>query len=94
MEIKIKLNNNKHRYQVFEIINLFYSFTHILFVEDDSWDFNIVIYENAMEIEDSESTHQMEFQSGLTKNENIKKIVFLYFGRRIKKDLPWGLWLE
>ncbi|HBC96952.1 MAG TPA: coproporphyrinogen dehydrogenase HemZ [Clostridium sp.] len=90
MEIKIKLNNNKHRYQVFEIINLFYSFTHIIFVEDDSWDFNIVIYENAMEIEDSESTHQMEFQSGLTKNENIKKIVFLYFGRRIKKDLPWG----
>ncbi|CAB1251411.1 coproporphyrinogen III oxidase [Clostridium sp. MT-14] len=90
MEIRIKLNSNRYRYVIFEIVNLFYDFKRIIFVKDENWDFNIVILENIVAIKDRESSYRVEFQNGLTENENIKKIVFLYFNERIQKNLPWG----
>ncbi|MEY8000329.1 coproporphyrinogen III oxidase [Clostridium sp. Mt-5] len=90
MKIKVKLNPNIYRYQIFQIINLFYDFTDIVFVEDKDWDFNIMILENIMLIEDKQGIHKTEFQSDLTDNENVRKIVFLYFSQNIDRNLPWG----
>ena len=45
MKIKIKLNNMKYRYDVYQIINIFFSLSDIEFVEEN-WDFNIELNED------------------------------------------------
>ncbi|MCI1944285.1 coproporphyrinogen III oxidase [Clostridium luticellarii] len=90
MKIKVKLNPDRYRYQVFQIINLFYELTDIIFVKDENWDFRIEEIQNTISVEDRQSIHKIKFQNDLTDNENIKKAVFLYFSQRIKRRLPWG----
>ncbi|WP_368491166.1 coproporphyrinogen III oxidase [Clostridium sp. BJN0013] len=90
MEVKVKLNCQKHRYHIFQIINLFYEFSHIIFVEEDNWDFNIEILKNKVIIKHDNETYEAEFESCLKEKENIRKIIFLYFSNIVHKKLPWG----
>ncbi|MFL0194382.1 coproporphyrinogen III oxidase [Clostridium sp. WILCCON 0269] len=90
MEIKVKLNSKNRRYQVFQIINLFYEFSSIIFVDDDNWDFNIEILKNKIIIKHSSDICEMGFENHLSDMDNIRKVILLYFKSRIHKNLPWG----
>lgn len=90
MEVKVKLNCERHRYHIFQIINLFYEFSNIIFVEKDNWDFNIEILIDRVIIKHDNEIYEGKFESGLKEKENIRKIIFLYFSDRTCKKLPWG----
>ncbi|OAA91851.1 Oxygen-independent coproporphyrinogen-III oxidase 2 [Clostridium ljungdahlii] len=90
MEIKVKLNSKEYRYHIFQMINLFYDFADINFVEDESWNFNIELLQNEVIIDDKNDICKMQFESGLSERENIKKAAFLYFTNKTGKTLPWG----
>ncbi|APM40367.1 coproporphyrinogen III oxidase [Clostridium kluyveri] len=90
MEVKVKLNCEKHRYHIFQIINLFCEFSNIIFVEKDNWDFNIEILVDRVIIKHDNEIYEGKFESCLKEKENIRKIIFLYFSDRTCKKLPWG----
>lgn len=90
MEVKVKLNCDKYRYHVFQIINLFYEFSNIVFVEKNNWDFNIEILSDKVIIKHHSEVYQGKFDSCLKEKENIRKIIFLYFSDKTCKKLPWG----
>ncbi|BAH07819.1 coproporphyrinogen III oxidase [Clostridium kluyveri] len=90
MEVKVKLNCERYRYHIFQIINLFYEFSNIIFVEKDNWDFNIEILIDRVIIKHDNEVYEGKFESCLKEKENIRKIIFLYFSDRTCKKLPWG----
>lgn len=88
--MKVKLNYHKYRYSVFQIINLFYEFANIIFVEGDNWDINIEISINKIKIISDNGTYEYEFENHLAEKENIRKAIFLHFSNITHKKFPWG----
>ncbi|MCB2288971.1 coproporphyrinogen III oxidase [Clostridium sp. CS001] len=92
--IKVKLNNVEYRYDVFQIINLFFFFPDIKFVEEDS-NYNINVKENTVEMYcDLPHCSFPEFKYSINKSnklkDEVKKAVFLWFFKITGKELPWG----
>lgn len=85
--IKIVLNNEKFRYDIYQIVNLYYGFQDIKFV-DDYGDFYINIDENSMEIKGITLEKTYEFKNNI--KDNVKEGVFRYFRDLTNKNLPWG----
>ena len=104
--INIVLNNHAYRYDVYQIVNLFYDFTEFVFQEENSMqektivmqkdkiisndDFIINIFENSMEMEFRGSKDILYYEDSLTIKANVKKILFLYLTKLTDKYLPWG----
>lgn len=92
--IKVKLNNAEFNYDVFQIINLFFAFSDIKFVEE-SYDYNINIKEDVIEMHCNLSDCNFsDFKYSISKSnkfkEEVKKAVFLWFLKITGKELPWG----
>ena len=87
MELKIKLNDLKYRYDVYQMFNIYYSLEEIKFEEDGDYIINIE--------EDKVSFSYNEFYSECNIEENIKEdIKRLIFSslREITGDYyPWGI---
>lgn len=89
MSIKIKLNEMKQRYDVYQMVNIFFSFSDIDFVEEN-WDYNIELGEGQIVIWDKESSREFKLNKKLTYKEDIKKSIFQYFTEKTGKLMPWG----
>lgn len=89
MKINIKLNNEAYRYDVFQIVNMFYGFSDIDFV-DENWNYNIEILQDRILIENKTLTKEFNLEDSLNVKENVKKAVFLYFTSITNKEMPWG----
>lgn len=89
MSVKIQLNNLNYRYEVYQIVNLFYNLEEIEFVEAEA-DYFISINENFMNIGDEDTCHKYEFTEDLSLKDQIKKYVYMYFSEKNYIDLPWG----
>lgn len=91
MKISIKLNNMNYRYDVYLMVNIFYTSVDVEFV-DNNWDFYIDVNEKSVIVKDKEEELHREyfFESDLTHKENIKKFIFKYFSERSGKVMPWG----
>lgn len=89
--IKIKLSDMKYRYDVFLMINLFFSFIDIDFGDED-WDLAIDIERDRVLIKgkDDEQVFNYEINEGCKPSEEIKKSIFIYLRERTQKVLPWG----
>lgn len=87
--IKIKLNEEKYRYQVYHIFSLFYFNEEILFQELDC-NYDILIHENYLEINEIDKKNNFQFEDELTIKENIKKIIYTFLKDKEAKDFPWG----
>ena len=87
--IKVKLNNTKFNYDVYQIINLFFLFADIKFVEEN-YDFNIEVEEDIVRIQ--KGTESFEYVVGKTYKlkDEVKKAVFIYFSKHTTNQLPWG----
>ncbi|MGH4051377.1 MAG: coproporphyrinogen III oxidase [Clostridium sp.] len=87
--IKVKLNNKQFNYDVFQIINLFFFFPDIKFVDED-YDFNIIIKENTIEIQNDLEKFEYIINKDYKPKDEVKKAVFLFFSKSTTLDLPWG----
>jgi hypothetical protein len=87
--IKVKLNNSKFNYDVYQIINLFYLFPEIKFVEED-YDYKIEITEDVVEVIYGTDNYVHRINKAHTIKEEVKKAIFLYFSKNTTTKLPWG----
>ncbi|WP_346935065.1 coproporphyrinogen III oxidase [Clostridium sp.] len=89
--IKVKLSNMNFRYDVFLMINLFFSFINIEFVNEE-FDLSIDIDEEAgnIIIKGSEGFFNYEINRNYKLSEEVKKSLFIYLRNITGKVLPWG----
>ncbi len=89
--IKVKLSNMNFRYDVFLMINLFFSFINIEFVNEE-FDLSIEIDEETgnIIIKDNEELFNYEINRNYKPSEEVKKALFIYLRKVTGKFLPWG----
>ena len=88
MEIKIKLNDEKYRYDVYQMFNIFFTFQDISFVKEGE-DFCVSINGDYMELfKDQEILFEGNIKDG--KKEEIKKSIFTALSNLTGEKYPWG----
>jgi len=87
--IKVKLNNTQFNYDVFQIINLFFFFPDIKFVEEN-YDYNIEVKENVIKLQKGSESFEYLVNKSYKLKDEVKKAVFLYFSKNTTLELPWG----
>lgn len=86
---KIRLNDSKFRYDVYQIANLFYDSTDIEFLEE-GYDFYVWIKTKSIVCGDEFSFIELPILENSPIKEMIKKTVFKYLYNKTGKELPWG----
>ncbi len=89
MKLKVNLNDMQYRYDVYQILNIYYNFYDIIFDNED-YDMKIEITDEGMYIKKEENEIKYEKDTSLAKKEWIKKFLFLYLKSITNKNLPWG----
>lgn len=87
--INVYLSNIQFRYDVYQIINLFYSNEEIRFVENQGH-INLLIDNNSVEIFSNNFKKNFAFEKELKFKENLKLSLFKFLEEATKKKLPWG----
>lgn len=87
--IRIKLNNSDFRYEVYQMFNLFYSFSEIEFTETE-YDYFINITNYKVLIKSNVDSVEVALSEEADNKEQIKKVIFKYFSEKTKAELPWG----
>lgn len=87
--MKIKINNNKFRYDIYHIVSLFFDYSEVEIVEDDS-DYSIEVLDDSVKISSSHNVQRHSFEEGLTLSQNIKKGIYLFFKEKNNISIPWG----
>ncbi|MGV8980411.1 coproporphyrinogen III oxidase [Clostridium sp.] len=87
--INVKLNNKEFNYDVYQIINLFFLFPDIKFVEEN-YDYNIEVKEDVIDIQKGSESYEYIINKSYKLKEEVKKAVFLYFSKHTTDELPWG----
>ncbi|MCM0648792.1 coproporphyrinogen III oxidase [Clostridium swellfunianum] len=87
--IKVFLNNLYFRYDVYQIINLFYALEDIKFVEEDE-DVRILVEQDDILISFNDDQLSYLFNIEFNKKETVKLAVFNYLKNKTGKDFPWG----
>lgn len=86
--IKIKINDEKFKYDIYNIFKLF--FHEIEFIENENYDFNIFVANNNLKIIDKNTEKICDFDEQLTIKENIKKILYNCLSYKTGSKIPWG----
>lgn len=102
MYINIKMNDEKYRYHVYQIFNIFYTFDDIKVNEDKDFNYEVEIgsitddkipsfdkFENVMRIKTSEYEESYSLTSDNI-NQEIKRCVFKFLSKTLNKHYPWG----
>ena len=87
--IKVKLNNSEFNYDIFQVINIFFTLQDIKFVQED-YDYNIDIKEDIVDIQGSFGEFKYRINKSYKLKEEVKKAIFLYFSKTTGQELPWG----
>ena len=87
--IRVSLNDMKYRYDIFLMINLYFSFINIEFVED-KYDIAIEINDKSIDIKGIYNDFQYSINENYKMSEEVKKAVFNYLKKGTGKVLPWG----
>ena len=72
MEIKIKLNDMKYRYDVYQMFNIYFPLDEIKFLDDGDYIVNIL--DNKVEFINSDYYKETEISENI--KEDIKRLVF------------------
>ncbi len=89
MKLKVNLNDMQYRYDVYQILNIYYNFYDIIFDNED-YDMKIEITDEGMYIKKEENEIKYEKDTSLVKKEWVKIFLFLYLKSITNKNLPWG----
>lgn len=87
MEIKIKLNNMKYRYDVYQMFNIYFPLDEIKFLDDGDYIVNIL--DGKIEFKYGEYYNQSKILENI--KEDIKKLVFSSLKELTKEEYPWGI---
>lgn len=92
MKININLNELAYRYQIYQIVNIFYPFSEINFNSSDFYDININvnISEDLVIIEDKLNKDEFNLKNEFAKKEVIKNHLYLFLSLKTGKSFPWG----
>ena len=77
MKLRINLNDMQYRYDVYQILNIYYNFYDIIFDNED-YDMKIEITDEGMYIKKEEDEIKYKKDADLAKKEWVKKFLFLY----------------
>lgn len=87
MEIKIKLNNLKYRYDVYQMFNIYFSLDEIKFVDDGEYVVEV--------LEDKVTFTYKNFYKDVKVSEkikdDIKRLVFISLKELTNEEYPWGI---
>lgn len=87
MEIKIKLNNMKYRYDVYQMFNIYFPLDEIKFLDDGDYIVNIL--DGKIEFKYGEYYNESKILENI--KEDIKKLVFSSLKDLTKEEYPWGI---
>lgn len=87
MEIKIKLNDMKYRYDVYQMFNIYFPLDEIKFLDDGDYIVNIL--EEKIEFKYCEYYNESKILENI--KEDIKKLVFSSLKELTKEEYPWGI---
>lgn len=89
MIINIALSDLKYRYDVYQMFNLFYPFSELVFKEE-KWDYRIQIKDNKFIIENKEESSEFFIAESGKIKEEVKKAVYIFLKDKTGKVFPWG----
>ena len=87
MEIKIKLNEMKYRYDVYQMFNIYFPLDEIKFLDDGDYIVNIL--DGKIEFKYGEYYNESKILENI--KEDIKKLVFSSLKELTKEEYPWGI---
>lgn len=87
MEIKIKLNNMKYRYDVYQMFNIYFPLDEIKFLDDGDYIVNIL--DGKIEFKYGEYYNESKILENI--KEDIKNLVFSSLKELTKEEYPWGI---
>ena len=87
MEIKIKLNDMKYRYDVYQMFNIYFPLDEIKFLDDGDYIVNIL--DNKVEFINSDYYKETEISENI--KEDIKRLVFSSLKYITEEEYPWGI---
>ena len=88
-EIRVNLNNLQFRYDIFQMINLFYAFSDIEFV-DEKEDIKIDIFQEKISIKHKDIIKDYTINDNYKIKEEVRKAVFAFLTDLTNKNLVWG----
>ncbi len=88
--IKICLNNLDYRYEVYLILNVYFPFIRIDFV-DSKFDYEIIIKELSIDIRKNGNIKEEYVLDANKYKQSIKRSIFLFFRKETGKKIPWGI---
>ncbi|WP_080348187.1 coproporphyrinogen III oxidase [Clostridium massiliodielmoense] len=92
--MKIYINDEKYRYDVYHIFELFYSFTQMEFEfqNKENCDYILNVSEKQLSIANSEGEEKIfNLESSMTFKHEFRKSMFKYLEAKTSKELPWGI---
>jgi coproporphyrinogen dehydrogenase HemZ len=87
--INILLNNLDYRYDVYQIVNIFYALEDINFVNNNE-DISIQLSHRKVSIVNNDSSYEYLIQEEFSIKEGIKLAVFNFLRSLTGKEFPWG----
>ncbi|OPJ63589.1 coproporphyrinogen III oxidase [Clostridium oryzae] len=90
MDININLNNEKYRYDVYHMVNVFYPDAVISFVEKNE-NMMVLLENNKIYIKKAELKKQFHFQDELSIKDFVKKSMYLFLSEITGLQHPWGI---
>lgn len=87
--IKVYLSDIKFRYDVFQIVNLFYNLETIKFVDYNA-DLEIFIEKDKCVVNKEDCSLAFESENNIINKEEIKLIVFNFLKKLTGNEFPWG----
>lgn len=87
MEIKIKLNDMKYRYDVYQMFNIYFPLDEIKFLDDGDYIVNIL--DNKVEFINGDYYKETVISENI--KEDIKRLVFSSLKDITEEEYPWGI---
>ena len=87
MEVKIKLNDMKYRYDVYQMFNIYFPLDEIKFLDDGDYIVNIL--DNKVEFINGDYYKETAISENI--KEDIKRLVFSSLKDITEEEYPWGI---
>lgn len=87
MEIKIKLNDLKYRYDVYQMFNIYFSLDEIKFVDDG--EYIVEVLEDRITFTYRDFYKYVEVSEKI--KDDIKRVVFISLKELTNEEYPWGI---
>lgn len=89
MSINLSINNETYKYDVFQIVKIFFPYKDVKY-SDASVDYSIIINNETVLIEGKEDNYSYTINEKYTIKENIKLAIYNFFAQKTGSIHPWG----